>query len=184
MLFVIKRILLAGIIAVFFAACGEDSSGDLAFDRDSIPDEVFEDFVTQESDSGLMQWKLTAPMAKRFIKKHVVHMDYPRIEFYSNTGELKTTLTSDQGVYYEDPGDLLAYGNVVVISVDGDELETDSLLWVNARNKIISNCFVKLKREKTLITGYGLECDNDLSSAVIKRDVEATIITEEGNKDE
>jgi len=184
MLIVLKRILLVGIVAVFFASCGEDSSGDLAFDRDSIPDEVFEDFVTQESDSGLVQWKLTAPLAKRFIKRHVILMDAPRIQFYDREGELKTTLTSDQGVYYEDPGDLLAYGNVIVISVDGDKLETDSLLWVSERNKIISNSFVKLKRGKDLITGYGLECDNDLSSAVIKRDVEATIITEERAEDE
>jgi LPS export ABC transporter protein LptC len=184
MLFIGKRILLAGIVAVCFAACGEDSSGDLAFDRDSIPDEVFEDFVTQESDSGRMQWKLTAPLAKRFIEKRVIHMDHPRIEFYNDAGELRTTLVSDQGVYYEDPGDLLAFGNVVVKSVEGDELETDSLLWVNARNKIISNCFVKLKRGQDVITGYGLECDNDLSSAVIKRDVEAKIISEEGAQDE
>jgi LPS export ABC transporter protein LptC len=184
MLFVIKRILLAGIVAAFFAACGNESSGDLAFDRDSIPDEVFEDFTTQESDSGLVQWKLTAPLAKRFTKRHAVHMDEPRIEFYDEAGQLKTTLTSDQGVYFEDPGDLLAYGNVVVISVDGNQLETDSLLWVRAVNKIVSNSFVKLKRGKDLITGYGLECDNDLSSAVIKRDVEATIISEEGTQDE
>jgi LPS export ABC transporter protein LptC len=184
MLIVIKRIVLAGIVAAFFAACGNDSSGDLTFDRDSIPDEVFEDFTTQESDSGLVQWKLTAPLAKRFIKQHVVHMDEPRIEFYDEAGRLKTTLTSDQGVYYEDPGDLLAYGNVFVVSVDGDQLETDSLLWVSARNKIISDSFVKLKRGKDLITGYGLECDNDLSSAVIKENVEATIITEEGVRNE
>jgi LPS export ABC transporter protein LptC len=184
MLSVLKRTLLAGIVTVFFAACGEDTSGDIAFDRENVPDEVFEDFVTQESDSGRMQWKLTAPLAKRFIKKHEIQMDEPRIEFYDDGGVLQTTLTSEQGTYYEDPGDLLAYGNVVVISTNGDELETDSLLWVNARNKIISNCFVKLTRGKDVVTGYGLECDNDLSSAVIKRDVQATIRSEEGEQDE
>lgn len=184
MLSVMRRILLAGIVAVFFAACGDDTSGDIAFDRENVPDEVFEDFVTQESDSGRMQWKLTAPLAKRFIKKHQVLMDEPRIEFYDSKGVLQTKLTSEQGIYYEDPGDLLAYGNVVVISTSGDELETDSLLWVNARNKIISNCFVTLKRGKDVITGYGLECDNDLSSAVIKRDVSATISSGEAGQDE
>ncbi|MFH1754436.1 MAG: LPS export ABC transporter periplasmic protein LptC [Candidatus Latescibacterota bacterium] len=184
MLLVIKRILLAGIVALFFAACNEEPSGDIAFERESVPDEIFKEFVTQESDSGLVKWKLTAPLAKRYTRKKMILMDKPHIEFYGNTGELQTTLTSDQGEYYEDLGDLLAYGNVIVVSTDGDELETDSLFWVNSKNKIISNSFVTLTRGKDVITGYGLECDNDLSSAVIKRDVEARIISEEGGKDE
>ena len=63
-------------------------------------------------------------------------------------------------------------------------LETDSLLWLNARDKIISNCFVKLTRGNDVWTGIGLECDQDLSSVVIKKDVQAEIIDEKGDNDE
>ncbi|NIM20353.1 MAG: LPS export ABC transporter periplasmic protein LptC [Candidatus Latescibacteria bacterium] len=184
MRFRIDRILLIGIITLFVAACGKDPSGDIAFKRGEVPDEVFEDFVTQETDSGRAKWKLTAPLANRYNAKNLVLMDKPKIEFYGDGGELQTTLTSDKGEYYENTRDMLAYGNVVVVSIDGDVLETDSLLWVNARDKIISNCFVKLTRGKDVITGIGLECDHDLSSVDIKENVKATIIEEEESQDE
>ncbi len=180
----IERILFICIIIFFFAACGNDSSRDIAFERGEAPDEVFEDFVTQESDSGRVRWKLTAPLANRFKASQSVLMDEPKIEFFNSKGELETTLTSEKGEYNEQTRDMLAYGNVVVVSVEGDVLETDSLLWVNARDKIISNCFVKLTRGKDVITGIGMECDQDLSSVVIKKNVQAEIIDEKGDNDE
>ncbi len=167
------------IVVFLAAACGKDTSGDIAFERGEAPDEIFEGFITQESDSGLIRWKLTAPSAKRYVAKQIILMDKPKIEFHGSEGKLQTTLTSDYGEYYEATRDMLAYGNVVVVSVDGDVLETDSLLWVNSRNKIISNSYVKLTRGRDVITGIGLECEHDLSSVDIKRDVQATIMEKE-----
>jgi LPS export ABC transporter protein LptC len=164
------------------AACGDQPSGEATFEKGATPDEVFEDFVTQESDSGLIRWRLTAPLANRFNAKNLVLMNDPKIEFYDRTGKLETTLTSEKGEYYEDTRDMLSYGNVVVVSNEGDVLETDSLLWVNQRGKIISHCFVTLKRGRNIITGVGLECDQDLSSVDIKKHVEAKILDEQGNK--
>ncbi len=166
------------------AACGEEPSGNVAFEKGTSPDEVFEDFVTQESDSGRIRWKLTAPLASRFKARNLMLMDNPKIEFYNRVGELETTLTSDKGEYYEDTRDMLSYGNVVVVSTNGDALETDSLLWVNKRNKIISHCFVTLKRGQDILTGVGLECEQDLSSVDIKEQVEAKIVDEKGSQDE
>ena len=180
----IERILIFCVLALFSVACGNDTTGDIAFDRNGMPDEEFEDFVTQESDSGRVRWKLTAPLANRYNANQMVLMDKPKIEFYSENGELQTTLTSDKGEYDENSRDMLTYGNVVAVSTDGDVLETDSLLWVNARAKIISNCFVKLTRGKNVYTGIGMECDQDLKSVIIKEDVRATIFDEEGAESE
>ena len=180
----INKIFLILVFCLGAAACGEEPSGNTAFEKGATPDEVFEDFVTQESDSGRVRWKLTAPLANRFNSKNLVLMDNPKIEFFSQTGELETTLTSDKGEYYQNTRDMLSYGNVVVVSTEGDVLETDSLLWVNKLNKIISHCFVTLKRGRDVMTGIGLECDQDLSSVDIKEQVEAKIIDEKGSQDE
>ncbi|UCH83111.1 MAG: LPS export ABC transporter periplasmic protein LptC [Candidatus Latescibacterota bacterium] len=168
------------LVAFFALGCADEPTQDITFDKNSAPDEVFADFVTQESDSGMAQWRLTAPHAKRYKDKKLIVLEKPTIEFYDENGAVRTTLDSDNGEYYEDRRDLLAYGNVVVKSVDGDVLETDSLLWDNKKGKILSHSFVKLTRGRDVITGYGMECNDDLNSVDIKRDVKATVIDEDG----
>jgi LPS export ABC transporter protein LptC len=162
------------------AACSKEPSQDITFDKSRAADEVFTDFVTLESDSGLTQWKLTAPKGSRFKEKKLIVLERPTIVFYDDKGSPRTTLVSNAGEYYENRRDMLAYGNVVVTSVDGDVLETDSLLWDNTQKKILSNSFVKLTRQGDVITGYGLECKEDLGTVDIKRDVKATVVDEEG----
>ena len=184
MRFVINRYIPIACLALVLAACGKQPAGEISFEKGDTPDEVFEHFVTQESDSGRVRWKLTAPKANRYRARNLVLMDDPKIEFYSEAGELETTLTSDKGEYNENTRDMLSYGNVVVVATNGDVLETDSLLWVNQRNKIISHCFVTMRRGKNVYTGIGLECDQDLSSVIIKEQVEAKIIEDKGSQDE
>ena len=70
---------------------------------------------------------------------------------------------------------MLAFGNVVVTTTDGKVLETDSLYWNSDSSKIVTECFVRLTEGSDVVTGYGLECDPDLGTVDIKRDVRATI---------
>ena len=168
------------LVGVLLAACSDDVPEDVNVDTARSPDEVFTDFVTMESDSGRVQWKLTAPLANRYTKEKRILLDKPVIEFFGREGELQTTLESDNGEYSEETRDMVAYGNVIVESVEGDVLETDSLWWNNEQDKILTNSFVKLTRGRDVLTGYGMECDPNLNSVDIKRDVKATIIDEAG----
>jgi hypothetical protein len=79
----------------------------------------------------------------------------------------------------------------VVVTVEGDVLETDTLRYLVEEDRIVNDCFNKLTSGNDVITGYGLECDHNLSSVVIKRNVEGTVRDEEnrfiegeGNTDE
>ncbi len=172
-----------GAVLLGGSGCSKEPAEEVTFQRGRTPDEVFADFVTQESDSGLVQWKLTAPKGNRFKDKKLVILENPTIVFYDELGKTRTTLVSDSGEYYEDKRDMLAFGHVVVTSVEGDVLETDSLLWDNTQKKILSNSFVKLTRGGDVVTGYGLECKEDLGTVDIKRDVKATVVDEKGDID-
>jgi LPS export ABC transporter protein LptC len=175
-------VLIASIIVS--GGCSDQPPEESGYPPGKAPDEVFTDFVTQESDSGILLWSLTAPEAERYKDRQIVVMEHPKIVFYDEHGEQRTTLVAEAGEYYEDRRDMLAFGDVVVTSVDGDVLETDSLLWDNSANKIFSDSFVKLTRGRNVITGYGLECRDDLQSVEIKRDVKATVIDEQGEIEE
>jgi LPS export ABC transporter protein LptC len=175
----VRRLCLVAAAAVLAAGCSDSPSDEVGFAKGETPDEVYTDFVTQESDSGVVLWRLTAPRGDRFKDKRLVVLHQPRVVFYDERGETRTTLVSDAGEYYEDRRDMLAYGNVVVQSVEQEVLETDSLFWDNRRRKIFSDSFVKLTRGDNVVTGYGLECDADLSSVEIKREHSGVIVDEE-----
>jgi len=164
------------------AGCSRQSpSGRSRVDR--VPDEIIRGFVTEESDSGRAQWKLSAPQAQRFSTSQALEMVKPRIQFFDNAGVVKTVLVADSGLYHDDTRDLLAIGNVVVKASRGDVLETDTLRYLNARDMIVTDSFVKLTRGSDVLTGYGLECDRDLNEVVIKRSTKARIMGDADHAD-
>lgn len=147
------------------------------------PDETMTEFVTQETDSGRVQWKLAAPRALRYNARNVFVLDNPKIEFFDEMGNLQTTLTAKNGEYSLATHDMLAYGNVVATSTKGEILETDSLRYLNETDKIVSDSHVKLTRGRDVITGIGMECDHTLDSVDIKRNMRARIMEEDGKLD-
>lgn len=172
------------IILLVAGSCADESNRDIPVSERGAPDEIFTDFTTQESDSGMVKWRLTAPRASKFTARNLVLLETPTILFFGDDGALRTTLTSRNGELYQDSRDMLAYGDVVVVSENGDVLEADSLYWRDADEKIVSNTFVKLRRGNDILTGIGLECDYNLSAVDIKKNVEATIVDEKDTEDE
>jgi LPS export ABC transporter protein LptC len=187
-----RRVSVALVLAALvMGACGGGGSEEVAGRPSGLPDEVIAGFVTEESDHGRAVWRLTAPRAERFNDKKEFILETPKIEFFDEYGSLQSTLTSDAGEFFEKQQHMLAYGNVVVVTVEGDVLETDTLRYLVEEDRIVNDCFNKLTSGNDVITGYGLECDHNLSSVVIKRNVEGTVRDEEnrfiegeGNTDE
>lgn len=160
--------------------CSKKETKDAPVMKDSAPDETIQEFVTQETDSGRVQWKLAAPRALRYNSRNVFLMDNPKIEFFDEMGNLQTTLIAKNGEYSMVTHDLLAYGDVVATSTKGEILETDSLRYLNEKDKIVSDSPVKLTRGRDVITGVGLEADHTLDSVDIKRNMKARIVEDDG----
>ena len=169
------------VIAIVLAlACDRKESKDAPIDTSQVPDETVTEFVTQETDSGRVQWKLAAPRALRYNARNVFLLEKPTIEFFDDMGNLQTTLNAKNGEYSVLTHDMLAYGDVVATSTKGEILETDSLRYLNETDKIVSDSFVKLTRGRDVITGIGMECDHTLDSVDIKKNMKARIVEEDG----
>jgi LPS export ABC transporter protein LptC len=145
-----------------------------------VPDQEFSDFTTLESDSALVKWMLKAPVARVYNARRLLVTDDPRIEFFDSFGQLTSILTSDKGEYNQVTHDLTALGHVVVTSVEGYVLESETLVWVEKLNEIHSEDFVKFTRGSDVLTGYGLRGDPGLRDVEIKRDVKAYLRDEDG----
>ncbi len=171
------------IIAALALACSEKKPKDVQVTNSGAPDEIIAEFVTQETDSGRVQWKLAAPRATRYQARNVFLLEKPTIEFFDEMGNLQTTLTAKNGEYSTISHDMLAYGDVVATSTKGEILETDSLRYLNETDKIVSDSHVKLTRGRDVITGIGMEADHTLDSVDIKRNMRARIVEEDGKLD-
>jgi LPS export ABC transporter protein LptC len=86
------------------------------------------------------------------------------IDFFDTTGQVMSQVVGDSGVIRENSGQLSIYGNVVVITEDNTKLETDYLFWNTTTDKIYTDAFVKITTEDGVLTGWGLEGDQKLSS--------------------
>jgi LPS export ABC transporter protein LptC len=170
----------AVLVVTLALACSDKKAKETPVQANQSPDETMTEFVTQETDSGRVQWKLAAPKATRYNARNVFMLDNPKIEFFDQMGNLQTTLTAKNGEYSVLTHDMLAYGNVVATSTKGEILETDSLRYLNEKDKIVSDSHVKLTRGHDVITGIGMEADHTLDSVDIKRNMRARIVEEDG----
>ena len=173
-------VVLALCLAAAAASCQSrnDDKGSIA--TADVPDQEFSDFTTLESDSALVRWALKSPVARVYNARKLLVTDDPRIEFFDEFGQLSSILTSDKGEYNQVTHDLTALGHVVVTSVEGYVLETETLVWVEKLGEIHSEDFVKFTRGSDILTGYGLRGDPGLRDVEIKRDVKAYLRDEDG----
>jgi LPS export ABC transporter protein LptC len=174
---------LAALAVAVALSCSQKAAKEIAVQSTQVPDETVTEFVTQQTDSGRVQWKLAAPRATRYNARNVFLLEKPTIQFYDDMGNLQTTLVAKDGEYSTTTHDMLAYGDVVVRSTKGEILETDSLRYLNERDKIVSDSHVKLTRGQDVITGIGLEADHTLDSVDIKKNMRARIREEDGKFD-
>jgi len=146
-----------------------------------IPEEEFtkvksDEFPDQESwnasiiitKDGQMVGLLEASHIKKFSKKKITYIeDGLKVDFYNEQGEHTSILNSEGGRVYDIEQNMIAFGNVVVVSDSGMTLYTDTLKWNNKDQKIISEIPVKITTETDTIYGDSFISDPDLANYVI-----------------
>jgi LPS export ABC transporter protein LptC len=181
-----KNLLISFVIVIFLliSACGKEEPKAPKSPLD-VPDQVMENttitFTEQGVRSALIRAKYLAVYEESDLKK----AKGVRVDFYDREGNHTSVLVADSGLIQEKKQNVEALGNVVVTTEEGIKLETQSLGWNPQKRKIVTNDFVKITKKTDVITGYGLETDEELKHFVIKRNVKGKIteIPEEGLKD-
>lgn len=89
--------------------------------------------------------------------------------FFDEEGNHTSTLTADSGRVSQRANTMSVFGNVQAWSVDDRRLIADSLRWDANEDKVMTEGYVEIYRGADMISGYGLEADQRLESAMIKR---------------
>ncbi|MBP7669588.1 MAG: LPS export ABC transporter periplasmic protein LptC [Candidatus Eisenbacteria bacterium] len=130
----------------------------------------------RESEAGKLRWVLEADSAFVYGEEDSTLLRSMRVEFYDPKGESVTsTLESRRGQVDARTRLLIAKDHVVVVSREGHRLETEELRWDPEIGKVVSDRFVRLTKDGSVITGVGIESDPDLGSYSIRSRVKGEL---------
>jgi len=131
-----------------------------------MPDQISWDVEVAFVDSSFTKAVLRARRARVYQKRQETLLDSGvRVEFISReSNKVETVLTSDSARIDDKTKNMLAKGDVVVVSLTKNvRLETSALNWDNRTQKLYSTEFVKIISPRETIKGWGFESDQHLS---------------------
>jgi LPS export ABC transporter protein LptC len=167
----------AGILILVLLAgfgCSKDESNAPALARD-VPDQIIENSTIIFSEEGVRSATIFAQYVAVYEKLDLKKAKKLHVDFYAQDGSQTSVLLSDSGVIREGKQKVEALGNVVVTTQQGVKLTTESLRWDPQTAKIVTDDFVTITKGQDVITGYGLEADQELKHFVIKKEVKGEI---------
>lgn len=98
------------------------------------------------------------------------------IRILDSIGNVSTNIVGDSGIIRDVMGIVHIYSNVRVVTDDSTTLETEYLWWNSNSNRIKSDAFVRITTEAgDIITGWGLDADNQLKSFKILNQVSGEV---------
>ncbi len=141
------------------------------------PEGAPKEYPVQESwDSNITltsKGKLVAQIAAGYIanyaKKNETHLeDSVQVDFYDSDGKHSSVLTAEKGVVDNNTKNLVATGNVIVVSDSGVVLRSRELKWDNRKEKIVSDVPVTITTDTDTLIGDNFISSPDLTNYEIR----------------
>lgn len=159
------------ILAFGLSACSttqEEPSGPRP-ENEGLPDqESWHSTIIITKDGRRMAEVWAGYIATYNEKNETALKDSIHIDFYDQEGNHNSVLTAKEGLVYNQTNNMVAIGNVIVVSDSGIVLETEELQWNNQRQKIISDVPVIFTTETEKLNGDSFISDPDLKNYEIK----------------
>ena len=152
------------IIALISTGCSDLDDGETK-DGEAIDYPDSESWNAQMSftKQGKRKAVLNAGYVAKYSKKQITILkEDVRVDFFDETGNLKSYLTSKEGKVFDNTRDMVATGNVIVISRNGTHLYTEELHWENTSERIVSNVPVMITTDEDTLYGDTFTSDPDL----------------------
>ena len=165
-----------GLLGTVVAGCSGGKKLSSSGTSGELPDSEVEDFSVTETDSGRPQWTLFAKNADTYTARDLVTARTLRIDFFDEKTRAKTSeLIAREGELYQRTRDLVARGNVVLMTTEGWRMSTEEMHFLNSRRKITSDKLVRVEKEGTVLEGVGFESDPNLEHFEFQHQIRATV---------
>jgi len=129
------------------------------------------DVIIEYTDSATLKAKLSAPMMREFPKPdNYTELPYGvYIEFYNRNGAITSRMQARYATHNKNTEIMEARQNVIVINESGEKLNTEKLVWDNARKILTTDAFVQITKKEEILYGEGLEANESFTKYKILR---------------
>ena len=142
---------------------------------EGLPDQILENSVVVFTVNGIRTTVVKSKYIEKYISLDLTKAAGLYVDFYDKAGEHTSVLVADSGDIQEKKQLMEVRSNVVVTTDKGIKLETNSLRWDPNTAKIVTDDFVKITRGQDVVTGQGMESDQELKNIKIKKNVSGEI---------
>lgn len=165
-----KNILIYLSIAIITISCSTVEEDSAIVEESRYPDQESWNTEIVLTKDGQKRAVVLAGHLTKYNDESVVILDEKvDVDFFDEEQSHLSHLKSHKARVNERTNDLLAQGNVVVVSDSGVTLYTEELCWNHKRERIISDVFITLVSDKDTLTGIGFESDSDLRNWIIEK---------------
>ena len=162
----VSKLYLISVGFLFILSCSERREGAGIFlDDKQYQFESGTDVTILYSDSAQVNLQVIAPVLKRFTGENP-YSEMP-MGFVATTfgpsGSEQSTIKADYGKRFDGDKSTFVEGNVVIINISGDTLNTEKLSWFEMKDSLYTDAPVVIITSKHIIRGKGLISNSSFS---------------------
>ena len=140
-------------------------------EEEEIPDQEIEGYVLRETRQGRLRWILHSDYMAKYSEEKLIRARDLKIDFMDDEGEVTSVLVAEEGEVNSESRNMIARGNVRIVTTQGDSLMTDEIEWLSEKELIRSDRRVVLIRKGNRIESVGMESDPALKHIQLKQHV-------------
>ncbi len=177
-------LLLAALAAPAVLSCSSDPAigTEDSLQEPAVPQQILVGVHLRETSVRGLLWVLEADHGVSYGPQDPIHLETLTVRFYDGGPMVKSTLTSRRGVVDEKSRTITALDSVVVVTPDGERLETEQLHWDPVNEQVTNDTFFRLTRGGDLLTGVGIRAEPDLSRYEILGEVRAEMVDQDNRE--
>ncbi len=159
-------------LALLLLACQKQTPNSLPHPSPSEPDEVLFNSTITLTSRGTLTSQIKADKIMRYANQEPMFLYGINALFYDLSGRQQARVTADSGTAVERTRYVELQGKVRVFYSNGTEIDSDSLKWDQANDRVTTEGFVKItKKDGSILTGSGLTTDPRFTSYRLKNPV-------------
>lgn len=160
--------ILAGLL-LLVSACHDEVKVNVAsrINPKLMPMMTTKNVSTLISDSGVVQYKIVAPIWKVYEEVDTPYWSFPEglyLQKYDPYFQVIATVAADSARFFSKLKIWRLDGHVEMTKAPADLFQTEQLFWDQARKKIYSDSFIHIETTTHVLEGMGFESDDRLSS--------------------
>ena len=158
---------LVGLCLIVLPSCSE---APVAIDVDPLLTsdqlEVVREVNLTYSDSMILRARVEGPKLIKYLDREDPREEFPegvKVTFYEPDGQVTSTLVANYGIRRARDHRIQAIGDVVFTSVEGEQLETEELIWDDQREVVFTKKFVLITTPEEKVWGMGFEANQNFT---------------------